>query len=207
MSSRDERIQVLRMIEQGDISPEEGALLLQALEGKLAISAVEPVEPSPEINSPSLDHQPIEPEAQHWKSWWLFPLWFGVGITIIGALLAYTALVSTGMGFWFYCAWLPFIIGLGIIILAWYSRTSRWLHIRIWNKKDRKHNAISLSFPLPLGIAAWFLRNFGHWIPQLRGTQVDELILALQESATPDTPFIVQVDDDNGSEHIEVFIG
>ena len=66
---------------------------------------------------------------------------------------------------------------------------------------------IALSFPLPIRLTAWFLRTFGPHIPQLKDTGVDELILALGDSASPGNPLLVNVNEGEGGEQVEVYIG
>jgi hypothetical protein len=56
-------------------------------------------------------------------------------------------------------------------------------------------------------LAAWFLRLFSPFIPKLRDTGVDELILALDETTTPDNPFYVEVNEGKDGEKVQVYIG
>ena len=119
----------------------------------------------------------------------------------------YLALQSQGVGFWFFCAWLPFLLGLIAIGIGWTSRSARWLHLRIHETSRGGPRRIAISFPLPIRLTAWFLRNFGRFIPQLNQTGLDELILALGETATPETPLYVNVDEGEDGDRVEVFIG
>ena len=54
---------------------------------------------------------------------------------------------------------------------------------------------------------AWFLRTFGRYIPQLDQTSLDEIILAIGETTSPETPIYVQVDDDEDGDQVEIYIG
>jgi hypothetical protein len=65
---------------------------------------------------------------------------------------------------------------------------------------------VAISLPAPLGLAGWALRTFGGFIPYLEKTAVDEIINALDETAKSDTPLYINVDEEDG-EHVEVFIG
>jgi hypothetical protein len=56
-------------------------------------------------------------------------------------------------------------------------------------------------------MTAWFLRVFGDFIPGLQGTSVDELIIALGDSTSPEKPLFIEVEDDEDGERVEVFIG
>jgi hypothetical protein len=232
MSNKTERLQVLEMIESGVITPEEGARLISALEDHSP--AIEPAEnldpsttgysllsnppersPEPEVltdePAPDLEDEAgertFDPGFQYWQRWWRIPMWIGIVITVSGGLLMFLALQTSGIGFWFGCTWVPFLLGVGVMALAWSSRTSRWLHLRIHQKPGERPQTISLSFPLPLSITAWFLRTFGGYIPQLKNTGVDEMILALGKNTGPDNPFYIEVDEGEDGERVQIYIG
>ncbi len=149
----------------------------------------------------------IPPEMLKWQRWWMIPLWFGVGITILGGLLMYSVLKGSGVGFWLLCSSLPFLLGVLVIGVAWWSRTARWLHIRIDQKPGHKPQHIALSFPIPIHVAGWFLRRFGNRIPNLKNTSLDEIIVALGDSTSPDTPLFIDVDEGEDGERVRVYIG
>ena len=85
--------------------------------------------------------------------------------------------------------------------------SASWLHIRIRQKPGERPQTIALSFPLPIRITAWFLRNFGSRIPKLKETGLDELILALGKNATPQAPFYIEVNEGEDGEQVQVYIG
>ena len=66
---------------------------------------------------------------------------------------------------------------------------------------------LALSFPLPLRFTGWLLRTFGSRIPQLKERGVDDLIIALADTPTTDTPLYIDVQDGKGGEHVQVYIG
>lgn len=233
MTSDEERMQILELIDNGKISAEEGMRLIKALgsqpppevESRLGQAAI-PLEESQPSNSgvdgassesfqaevedapqpafPSEKHLP--PHAEKWKRWWMLPLWLGVGVTVLGGLFMYQAMQSSGYGFWFFCATVPFILGMVIMVLAWQSRNSPWLHLRVDQKPGESPQRIAFSFPLPIRPTAWFLRTFGHKIPKLENTAVDEVITALGKSVSADNPIFIEVGEDDG-EHVEIYIG
>lgn len=229
MTQKNERLQVLEMIENGVITPEEGARLLTALddpalpgepadyfssepENLTTPRLSEPgnfADPFPEGRANGFEpgERPLDPGLQHWRRWWMIPMWIGVGITVVGGLLMFLAYQASGMGFWFGCAWLPFLMGVGVMALAWGSRTSRWLHLRIQQKPGERPETIMLSFPLPLRFTAWAIRTFGRYIPQLNKTGVDEMILALGKTTGPENPFYIEVDEGEDGERVQIYIG
>jgi hypothetical protein len=134
-------------------------------------------------------------------------MWIGTGIVLFGALLMYGAYQSGGLGFWFGCATLPFAVGVAVLALAGFSQSARWLHIRVNTGQAEWPRNIAISLPLPLGLTAWFLRTFGSYIPPLRHTGVDELIMALGEHTSSDAPLYINVDEGQGGEKVQVYIG
>jgi hypothetical protein len=148
----------------------------------------------------------IDPNMRKWRNYWWIPMSIGVAITVISAVLMYVAWENSGYGFWFACTWFPFALGVLVIALAYGSRTARWLHVRIHQKPGERPQNIAISLPLPLRFTAWFLRTFKGYIPELRNTGLDEIIMALH-ATNSDTPFYVEVDEGDSGERVEVYIG
>ncbi len=229
MSEKNERIQILEMIESGVITAEEGARLLRAIDTDQHYGeAVDDETGVPEAHeysnaeeasvSPDGDAEPVsgevledkfKPEIEKWKRWWMIPLWIGVGVTIIGSLLMLWAYQSTGFSFWFGCTWLPFLLGVAVIAMAWGSRSARWLHLRVQQEPGEWPRTIAFSFPLPLHFAAWFMRTFGRFIPKVNeiGIDFDQLIQIFETSTNSETPFYVEVDEGEGGEKVQIYIG
>ena len=147
------------------------------------------------------------PDFDRWRQFWIIPLWVGVGITILGAWLMFAAQQSSGLGFWFLCSWIPFAIGLLLIVLAWGSRTARWLHLRVQQQPGEWPQNIAISFPLPLRVTGWFMRTFRNRIPGLDDTSVDELLTAVENSTSPDNPLYIEVEEGEHGERVQIFIG
>jgi len=162
------------------------------------------VEDAPD-EAPGSDAPPnLDPEIAKWRRWWWIPMTIGVSITVVSAALMYWAWFAGGFSFWFACAWFPFLLGILVIALAGGSRSARWLHVRVHQKQGEWPRTIAISLPLPLRLTAWFFKVFGRFLPtEVAG--LDEMILAL-EKTSPDTPFYVQVDEEDG-EQVEVYIG
>ena len=164
--------------------------------GSQAIPTV--VEDMPE--TPSFD-----PRAKKWRGWWRIPLWIGVVATILMGLLLYSIYNAAGFNFWFACAWFPFLFSVGIVALAWASRSAHWIHIRVRQSPGERPQNIAISFPIPFGLMGWFLRTFRSKIPNMQGVDPEEMILALNH-VSPEKPFYVEVNEEGG-EHVEVYIG
>jgi len=214
----DERSRILQAIEDGQISAAEGLRRIKALRPPAPPGADAPAgaasgvaddgasSPRPD-SAAEVGEKPVPPRWAHWQSWWLIPMWIGIAVTLAGALLLYWAYtVKYSFTGWFWLALLlVFVPGVAIMALAAASRNIKWLHIRI--KNDRNRERLKLSFPIPVVPAAWLLRTFGHRLPMLKETGVDELIMALGETTSPDNPLYVEVDDGEEGEKVQVYIG
>jgi hypothetical protein len=155
----------------------------------------------------NLPPRPVVPDYRSWRHWTMIPLWTGVVVTVLGGFLMFTTwMAARGLSFWFACAWVPFLAGIALIVLAWGGRSMRWLHIRIQQKTGEWPRNISISLPLPLKFLAWLVRTFGDRIPNVEGKGMDELILAL-EHTSPDAPFSLDVDEGEDGERVQVIIG
>ena len=213
MAADAERMHILQMIEDGRVSAAEGLKLLDALKQPEALRAPE-VETPPASGTRTRGNQrrtaEPDPGLDKWRRWWVVPMAVGTGIVLVSSLLMYGAYQGGGFGFWFACATVPFAFGVLVMALAGFSQSARWIHIRV-RRGDRDTGEgprnIAISFPLPIRFTAWALRTFGHFIPKLEKTGVDELVLALAEHTSSESPFFVDVDNGEGGEKVQVYIG
>jgi hypothetical protein len=166
--------------------------------------AMPPVEPEYEPAPDQAGASP--PDFARWRRFWVIPLWVGVGITVISALLLFWAQQASGVGFWFFCAGVPFTLGIVLIVLAWQSRTARWLHLRVHQSPGERPQNIAISFPLPLRFSSWFLRTFHNRIPGMEGVPIDEAMSVIEKSTSPDQPLFIKVEEEDG-ERVEIYIG
>jgi hypothetical protein len=205
--SAEERKKVLQMVADGKISAEEAATLMRALED----SAEEEAEVIPTMASPDpekTDPREFEEVRKRARDFAMIPLWIGVFITVFSAWAMLAVRQSAGYNFWFFCLGIPLLLRILLIALGAGGQSSRWLYVNV----DRTHQPdwprnITIAFPLPLGLASWFLRNFGSHIEGLKHTNVDEVINAISMTKNIDEPLIVNVDDTEGGERVQVFIG
>lgn len=152
--------------------------------------------------------QATAPDFTRWRRFWAYPFWAGVAVTILGSLLMFWAQQATGMSFWFFCAGIPFTLGIVLMVLAWQSRSARWLHLRVQQKTGEWPQNFAISFPLPLRISGWFMRTFRQRIPGMENTSVDidAVMAALEQSTSPDNPLYVEVEEEDG-ERVQIYIG
>jgi hypothetical protein len=133
----------------------------------------------------------------------MIPMYVGVVIVALSTLWMNSSYQNSGYGFWFFCAWLPLLIGLLFMALSWRSRSGPWIHVRVNGPSER----VAVSIPVPLKLTGWGLRTFGHYIPNLEKTSVDEILMALEETTKNGVPLYIHVDDGDDGEKVEVFIG
>ena len=221
-------MEILQKIESGEITSEEGISLIQNLDkveqsedknhmlsilekldaGEIsADDAVKLMEGDGKSQEQGFDTSPSQPpnipeeELEKWKTWWSYPFYIGMTILLLSAFWMYSTYPDSM--FWFVCAWFPFLIGLLFVWLSLRSREGPWIHVRVRGPREK----VSISIPAPLKITGWALRNFGHLIPKLNNTAIDEVIMALDNVTKAGNPLYVHVDEGDDGEQVEVFIG
>lgn len=210
--SSDEQKQILKMVEAGQINAAEAMKLIKALEGsETELEIIEAPKPSPGTGDPAGASMPpgagFDEVARRARQLWQIPLGLGIALTVLSAYWLYNLVQASNFGFWFYCASVPFLLGVLVLALAAGSRSSRWLYVRVDPAKNEWPRNIVLGFPLPLGLAAWFLRNFGHNIEGLNRTNVDEILQLISSGISSREPLIVNVDEGEDGDRVQVYIG
>lgn len=213
--SSEERRQILQMVEAGSISAEEALTLIKELEQESAGVETEAyeteagagAETDSGFSSPNSAPE-LERTAAKARSLWQIPLWIGVGFTVLSALGMYAVMSNAGTNFWFYCLMMPLFLGVAVIALAGWSRTAHWLFVNVdRSRSEDGPKRILIGFPLPLGLASWFLRLFGNRIEGLKNNDVDGMVQAISMVQTVHEPLIVNVDDSEDGERVQVYIG
>ncbi len=146
-----------------------------------------------------------QPGPETWRRFRQVPLLIGTGIVTAGALLMGAALLATGAGFWFFCASVPFLLGLVILVLAQGGQGLPWLHLRVQQPEGTWPSTIAFSFPLPIRLVTWILRTFGIKIDLPGDLSVDELLLLLEQGVSPDSPVYIEAGEDG--QRVQVYIG
>lgn len=203
-------LKVLQMIQEGTLSAEEGERLLDALEstragaqtsGQPSVSPQRPPIP-PENESPP---EPAAPAGAPgwWRIAWVYVLALGVVLLAAGGLwVGWLARGNASLG-WLGCAVPLILLGTLVVLLAWWSRVARWLHLHV---RDEERD-IRISMPLPLRLAAWVLRWLRPWVPGLRTTAVDELLLAMAGENAGGNVLVLEVEGEEDGEQVHLSIG
>jgi hypothetical protein len=214
--SSEERKKILRMVQDGKISAEQAASL-RALEADADPSEaeVEVIETGVHTGGEGSDATEFEAVKARARRFAMIPLWTGVFITVFSAWGIYAIQQRSGVNFWFFVLILPLLLGVLLIALGAGAQNSKWLYVNVdrRNANDGPRN-ITLGFPLPLGLTAWFLRTFGHNIHGMRNTgeavpwtNVDEIIQILDATGKSGAPLIINANDKEDGEHVQVYIG
>ena len=210
--SSEERKKILQMVEEGKISAEDAAKLMRALDedadGEMDEAEVEVIESRADPGyeraaAPEFDA--IKARARRFS---LIPLWIGVFVTVFSAWIIYSIQQNAGVNFWFYCMTLPLMLGVLLIALGAGGRSSRWIYVdvdrRDWEPGDGpKH--ITLGFPIPFGLVAWFFDTFGHNINGMSKGKVEGIVQMMHATKDSNEPLMINVDDDDA--HVQVYIG
>ncbi len=210
MASDKERLEILEMIQRGTISPKEGLNLIEAL-GELweeeasgeFDTGVDDIEPQALIPTPVF----MEEEFNKWRAWWVIPFWIGVGITTLGGALMYWAWSVKGLGLGFFLAWIPFLVGVGTMMLGWNSKTGPWVHIRIQQAPGEKPERIAISLPIPTRFFAWTIRTFGGFIQGVDAAGIDAVLMGLENSSPGEPPLSIDIADNEDGQKVKVYIG
>ena len=213
-----ERQQILKMIEDGKITAEEGLTLMQALgdEPEDAGVAELPVggagaeipsfitEPGGEAEGEKKSDPEFDRKVNRFRSLWTIPLWIGVAITVAGAYWMFSSMQVAGFGFWFYFSWMPFLLGVLMVTVAFSSRTSRWIYVNVKQKPGETPQRIVIAFPFSL--VSWLMMFAKGKIPERERGATEDVMRAIFESTKSTEPLMVDVQEEDG-EHVQVYIG
>jgi len=215
--SSEERKRILEMLENGRITADQALTLIKAIEADAESESRGEASPwrRGDTFETEADAGPargafpeLDKTAAQARRLSQIPLWTGVVLVVLSAWGMYAVLQNAGYNFWFYCLGLPLLLGVAATTLGAWSRSARWLFVRVQNSGEGGGpKNIFLGFPLPLGLAGWFLRIFGNRIDGLEHTNVDEVLKAISLTKNIKEPLIVNVDEGGDGERVQVYIG
>jgi len=206
--SSEERKKILQMVEEGKISADQAASLMRVLDADSVPAEMKVIQTESGPGFEGSDAPEFEEVKSRARRFAMIPLWIGVFVAVLSAWGIYTVQQNSGLNFWFFCLLFPLFLGVLLIALGAGGQGSKWLYVNVDRREahDWPQN-ITLGFPLPLGLTAWFLRNFGHNLRGMGKTNVDEIIQVLNATGKSGAPLIVNVNDDEDGEHVQVYIG
>ena len=210
--SSEERRKILQMVEEGRISADDAAKLMRALDDDTdaAEAEIEVIETGAGSGFERSEVPEFEEVKSRARRFALIPLWVGVFITVFSAWVIYAIQQNAGANFWFYFMTLPLMLGVLLIALGAGGRSSRWIYIDVDRRRAKDGDGprhITLGFPLPLGLVAWFFRTFGSNIRGMNRDRVNGVVQMVNATRDSNEPLIINVDDSDDGEHVRVFIG
>lgn len=216
MEQEDKRLEIIQAVGRGDISVEEGAKQLEALEEKLyqvpPISSQEPEKEMPVGEARNLESNRIgggeaDRRFNRLKSFWIIPFVVGIVLMVLSGVWMATSWERSGLGWGFWLSWIPMILGIFVLIISWNSRNMVWLHVRIHQKPGDYPRKIAISLPLPLGLVGWVLKIASPFLPlEMKDKVAIEGLQEFAKKISTTEPIQVFVRDDDG-EQVEVYIG
>jgi len=201
---------ILDMVEQGQITADDGLRLMNAMGQNTAEPQPEQAEMvyEPEIISERKPTHISDEEISRMKRlkrWWILPFGIGLVILLLGAVWMSMGYQNAGFGWGFWLAWIPFLLGIFIVATSFHTSKSVWFHLKVTQQPGEKPERIMLSLPLPLNLAKWFFTTFGDKITGLQDRSIGDIPTIL-ENLSPEEPFYLHVNDDDGEE-VEIYIG
>ena len=191
-----EKLQILELIEAGEIDAEEGVRRLENL--AVVIETGETGETPKPSEAPDVPR----PALVQWV--WQGAFWTGIALLAIGGLLVGGVYADSLRVGWLAWGWIMFIFGVLVTLLGWWLQRAHWLSVRV--KQSHGPN-ITIALPMPLTLAAWGLRIARPFSPDLEETKADELLMALRDEIAKGNPFYVEVNDEEKGEHVQVYFG
>lgn len=206
--------QILSMLEQGTITADEAARLLEAIStgpsrGQEGVSdaadraplqgeAVEPTQVIPGTLSPS---------AERWKRLQLVPLAVSLAVLIATAwgLWAVYRAADARITFGWVVLLLLFLIALGATTLSIWITRAPWLHVRIHQQEGK---TIAISLPVPLTLASLGVGIARRYVGEQTAQYLDasaEFIRAMRRERGRSQPLEISVDE--GGQYVQVYFG
>jgi hypothetical protein len=197
----DERERILRMVQAGKLSAEDGGHLLDTIEG-----AESEEDRAPEPAERAGDSGLSESSPRSWGHYWLYLLAMGIGVALLGMSLIIWLQSQLGFTFWSVCCSLPLIFGLFVVAIAAWSTQASWVHVRVTDLEDERRN-VAVSVPLPITLTILALRITRHFVREMPDQGIEEVLGELRGGRRPSTPLMVDVYDDKEHKRVQVRIG
>jgi hypothetical protein len=204
-----ERAQILKMIDEGKITAEEGLKLMQALAQDDEAEAQTPQLEAESGGEAEWQPAPPDPVVERLKrrvrSFYVVPLFGGTFLTILIAWLMYRSLENGSSGLVFYCLLFPaLLLGVLLLTLGASSQKSSWVYVDVQQKPGSRPGRIMFGFPLEW--ARWLVNTFKGQMPHHEREKAD-MVLQVMNETTRSEPIVVHVDDGEDGDKVDVYIG
>jgi len=204
--SSEEKKKILKMVEEGKITAEEGVTLIKALEQLPADDEIEVIETEAGSGS-TYDAQEFDEVKARARKYISIPLGIGTVMTVLAAYWMFALTQNDNFGFWFICAWFPLLLCILLVALSSGGMNSRWVYVDVKQEPGEWPQHITLGVPIPFGLVSWGIRKFGHYAKGTNQAQMDAVIVALDATKSVNEPLIVNVDEGDDGARVQVYIG
>jgi hypothetical protein len=197
MTIDESKLEILKKVETGLLSVEEGAELLAILDGNQTHQTKEDVVIIAGTGKVSTNETRTTAVPAGWKSLWSIPLWLGIVFMGLSGYWLYSSYGSSGLGVGFWFAFFFLFLSTAIVFFGWRLIAGRWLVLNISSKKEDKTEEAKIWIPFPIHFANWALRNFGNYMPDdVKNKNYQQVIADLDSSLPDGQPFQVDIDEE-----------
>jgi len=197
MTIDESKLEILKKVEKGVLSVEEGADLLAILDGKNANIPDQEVVTSVNLDKESSNDSYTTEVPTGWKSLWSIPLWLGIIFMGLSGFWLYSSYGRSGLGVGFWFAFFFLFVSTAIVFFGWRLIAGRWMALNISSKNETKSEKFKIWIPFPIHFASWVFRNFGHLMPEdVKNKNYDQIINDLDSSLPDGQPFRVDIDEE-----------
>lgn len=198
MTSDENKLQILKKVENGTLSIEEGADLLAILEK----STREPVAQSIDAKEPVDASALPERVPAGWQALWSLFIWIGVVFMGASAYWLYSSYARSGMGWGFWVAFIFLFLSTSIVYFGWRLVAGRWMVVRISSKEGESAKRFLFWAPLPIHMGIWVFKTFGKYMPdEVVEKHYESILLEMDHSLGKDEFFTIDID---GDQHVRI---
>lgn len=216
MTLEESKMEILKKVESGTLTVEEGADLLAILDGGSMAQPKTDPEPMTEVLQGSAE-SPFSGEGSRegrstavpagWKSLWSIPMFLGILFMGLSGWWLFASYGRSGLGVGFWFAFFFLALSTGLVILGWRLIAGRWLVLNITEQKEDRTDKVKIWVPLPLHFVDWAMRNFGQHMPEkVREKDYLSILKDLDQSVPDGEPFQVDIDENDfkGEKTVEI---
>jgi hypothetical protein len=196
MTTDENKLQILKKVESGTLSVEEGSNLLAILErGESSSAKAESA--AAEVLEPVQDEPLPEKVPAGWRALWSIFIYLGILFMGLSGLWLYSSYTRSAMGVGFWFATFFLLLSALIVFFGWRLVAEHWMVVRIRSKEDGRSKRILFWVPLPIHFILRVLRTFSSHVPvDAQGRRLDEVLAELDGSLKEGEVFQVDLDGD-----------
>ncbi|MBP8998489.1 MAG: hypothetical protein KBG10_09430 [Anaerolineaceae bacterium] len=207
MTFEESRLEILRRVGNGTLTVEEGSDLIGILDHSDVRTAREEEESIPDDGVYSDDVIAPPQVSNWWKALWSLILLGGATLTGFSAYWAYQGFQKAGLGWGFWLSWIPFLLGVVIMVLGGVLLDSPWLYLKVVTRDEGKPIKIAFAIPLPIKLASWIFTTFHSHLPaNMQEMNLNDLLIEVENALKRGEPFQVVVDDEDDDEKVIILI-